>query len=193
MNCNIIKDLLPLYIDECASADSAKAVATHLEGCPACRAAYEAMNAPAAPAAVCAPPKLRRVDVWRASLLQSLLLFFFFGVITVGVALEAGTPSGLLNSIWAFVLVIPATGFLLSLANWYFVRLYRSKTQFSLCSLLGTAVFTAAAYGWGLWHYEAALWMLFTPLFCLGPVFAVICCGLSFELSRRYAALLGKE
>lgn len=35
--CDIIKDLLPLYIDEVCSEDSAAAVEAHLEICPACK------------------------------------------------------------------------------------------------------------------------------------------------------------
>ncbi len=36
MNCNIIKDLLPSYIDEICSGDTAKAVEEHTEHCEEC-------------------------------------------------------------------------------------------------------------------------------------------------------------
>ena len=36
MNCDIIKDLLPLYIDECCSEESANEVKKHLEKCKEC-------------------------------------------------------------------------------------------------------------------------------------------------------------
>ena len=37
ISCNIIEDLLPLYVDEAASEDSRQLVEEHLKGCPSCR------------------------------------------------------------------------------------------------------------------------------------------------------------
>ena len=42
--CGIIKDLLPLYIDEVCNEESRQAVETHLAECEACRKCYEAMK-----------------------------------------------------------------------------------------------------------------------------------------------------
>lgn len=42
-NCNIIRDLIPLVIDEAASEDSAKCVHQHLETCESCRSCYDSM------------------------------------------------------------------------------------------------------------------------------------------------------
>lgn len=44
MNCEIIRDLLPLYHDGVCSAESAGAVQEHLDSCPACRAVWEEMR-----------------------------------------------------------------------------------------------------------------------------------------------------
>lgn len=44
MNCNIIKDLLPLYLDQVCSAETAKAVEEHLTACPACRSLLDKMR-----------------------------------------------------------------------------------------------------------------------------------------------------
>lgn len=44
MNCNIIKDLLPLYLDQVCSAETAKAVEAHLVTCPACRSLLDKMR-----------------------------------------------------------------------------------------------------------------------------------------------------
>lgn len=44
MNCNIIKDLLPLYLDKVCSAETAKAVEEHLASCPACRSLLDEMR-----------------------------------------------------------------------------------------------------------------------------------------------------
>ena len=43
--CGIIKDLLPLYIDEVCNEESKQAVENHLAECEACRKYYEAMKA----------------------------------------------------------------------------------------------------------------------------------------------------
>ncbi len=118
MDCNVIRDLIPLYIDDCCSKESANIVKEHIDRCPQCKELYENMKTSSdiAPTAS-VPATLSKINDWRASVLQSVLLFVSFAIITIGVALEAATPSGLMNGYWAVSLVIPATGFLLSLAN----------------------------------------------------------------------------
>lgn len=44
MNCNIIKDLLPLYLDKVCTAETAQAVEEHLASCPACRSLLDEMR-----------------------------------------------------------------------------------------------------------------------------------------------------
>ena len=41
MNCNIVKDLIPLYIDGCCSEESVAAVEEHINSCPQCKEIYE--------------------------------------------------------------------------------------------------------------------------------------------------------
>ena len=36
-SCNIIEDLLPLYVDDMVSEDSRQLIEGHLKTCPACR------------------------------------------------------------------------------------------------------------------------------------------------------------
>lgn len=48
MNCNIIKDLLPLYLDQVCSSETAKAVEEHLAVCPACQTLLNEMRQEAA-------------------------------------------------------------------------------------------------------------------------------------------------
>ena len=43
ITCNIIEDLLPLYVDDMVSEDSRKLVEEHLKECPACRKMQEEM------------------------------------------------------------------------------------------------------------------------------------------------------
>ena len=44
VNCNIIKDILPLYVDEVVSADTRSMVSAHLENCADCRRKYEKLK-----------------------------------------------------------------------------------------------------------------------------------------------------
>ena len=203
MNCNVIKDLIPLYIDGCCSEESKKLVKEHIECCDACKNLLEDMNLPSDVVTVSKRPiKFSKLNDWKASVLQSILLFASFLLITIGVALEAKTPSGLMNGFWALNLVIPATGFMLSLANWYFVRIYKSRKSFSNYSLIATLGITLCAYIWSVFHYGTDIsngveliaviqsLLIFNGLgFLLTSVF----CVLSKTLSNQYAKMLGKE
>lgn len=44
MNCDIIKDLLPLYCDEVCSNETVRAVEEHLAACPACQTLLDEMR-----------------------------------------------------------------------------------------------------------------------------------------------------
>ena len=44
INCCLIKDLLPSYIDELCAEQSRKLIEEHLKDCPDCRATFEAMK-----------------------------------------------------------------------------------------------------------------------------------------------------
>lgn len=209
MDCNVIKDLIPLYIDGCCSEESRKIVREHIASCDACQKLLDDMNAPPDMVPVSTVPiVMRKLSDWKASVMQSVLLFLSFAIITVGVALEARTPSGLMNGYWAVSLVIPATGFLLSLANWYFVRLYKNRKSFSNCSFLATLGITLCAYIWAGFHYEINFFELFAAcsfieildvtqgillLNGIGILLTVVFCVLSKTLSNQYAKMLGKE
>ena len=43
ISCNIIEDLLPLYVDDMVSEDSRQLVEEHLKECPSCRKMQEEM------------------------------------------------------------------------------------------------------------------------------------------------------
>ena len=209
MECNVVKDLIPLYIEGCCSEESATIVKNHIENCTSCKEFYESMNAPSdVTPVVSAPKKLSRINDWKASVLQSVLLFVSFAIIIIGVALEAVTPFGQMNGCWALSLVIPATGFLLSLTNWYFVRLYKSRKSFSNYSSISTLGITICAYIWAGFHYELNVAELFSSInffdsfnmlhsivffYGIGIVLTIVFCVLSKLLSSKYATLLGKE
>ena len=209
MNCDIVKDLIPLYIDGCCSEESEKAVEEHIRDCGDCKKLLEDMKSSSDVITVSESPKtFSKLNDWKASVLQSILLFFSFALITIGVALEARTGSGLMNGFWAFNLVIPATGFMLSLANWYFIRIYKSRKSFSFFSLIATLGITLCAYIWSGFHYELNLLEWFSEcnfvelldvmqgiLFLngFGIVLTIVLCVLSKTLSNQYAKMLGKE
>lgn len=201
MKCEIARDLLPLYIDGCCSEESRAAVEEHLRSCAACREILDAMRQtpgaePIGPAPV-ARDVLGKIRGFQASILQSVLLFAAFTMVTVGVALEAATPEGIANGRWAFRLVIPSTGFLLSLANWYFVRQYPSRHRFAACSMWITLGLTLCAVLWGLVHYGVlagrvpAQAFLTTGLW--GLLLTAVFCAISRLLADRYATMIGKE
>ncbi|MBQ3073368.1 MAG: zf-HC2 domain-containing protein [Ruminococcus sp.] len=204
MECNIIRDLIPLYIDECCSTESADMVKEHIGSCKECKELYEDMKKPSdissdLPASV----KLNRIDMWKASILQSVLLFISFALIIVGVASESVTPYGITNGTWAMSLIIPATGFMLSLANWYFVKLYKSRKTFSVISAVSTLGLIASGYLWALLHYDMVATLfnsayeidnVFTLVhFFIGAVLTMLFCITSKILSNQYAKWLGKE
>lgn len=209
MNCNIVKDLIPLYIDGCCSEESGKAVEEHIRDCYDCKRLLEDMKSSTDMITVSESPKtFSKLNDWKASILQSILLFLSFALITLGVALEARTPSGIGNGFWALNLVIPATGFMLSLANWYFVRVYKNRKSFSNYSLIATLGVTLCAYIWSGFHYEMNLIDLFAGndfanvleslhalllLYGIGILLTVVFCTLSKTLSYQYAKMLGKE
>ena len=194
MNCDIVKDLMLLYIDGCCSEKSAATVKDHISNCPECKQVYEAMKKPMGNLENTYIVKsFHRVTEWKASIMQSLLLFVSFALIVLGVTLEAATPYGDKNGAWALVLILPATAFMLSLPNWFFVRVYKSRKQFSIASLVITLVLDLIAYTWAFIHYGYDL-IIQLPVYLVAGIVLTITFGfLSKFLSNKYAWMLGKE
>lgn len=205
MNCNIIKDLIPLYIDGCCSSESEEEIKKHLEQCDDCRKVYEEMNTPVEMQNTPIAPKVSvRINQWKASVLQSMLFLFSFLLITVGVYYEAQL-SGFGNGLVAFNAVVPATAFMLSLSNWYFVKLYKSRKLFSWSSCAMMLAITVGATFWTANHYEFSFIEAFngasfidliqSVLFFFGRGIAMtaVFAAASKILSDIYAKMLGKE
>ena len=202
MNCNVIQDLMMLYVDNCCCDESKTIVEEHIKSCENCRKVFDEMQGDLSIKTVPEEKNIKkfsRINDWRASVMQSVLLFVSFALLTLGVAFEASTPIGDTNGLWAIALIIPVTGFLLSLANWYFIRIYRDKKTFSNCSLIATLVFILAGYVWALIHYNNALSNLFsgsarsTAFLAIGCVLSIALCVISKLLSEKYARMTGKE
>lgn len=193
MNCNVIKDLLPLYIDECCSEESRKLISEHLESCPECTKSCAYMRKTYASHPTPLPKtELKPISSWKASVLQSLALFIAFAVLAAGVLLEGNTPAGASNGLWAVAMIVPATGYLLSVSNWFFVRVYKSRKAFALCSGLVTLAITLAGYVWAYLHYTDGI-TLTSPLIWVGVGLSAVFCLLSGVLSNQYGKLLGRE
>lgn len=80
LSCPVVRDLLPLYAEGLASEETASLVEAHLGACPDCRAALEAVRAPAElPADASAPLRSLKTDLrrrrWRAAAVAALLVF----------------------------------------------------------------------------------------------------------------------
>ncbi len=193
MNCLVIRDLLPLYVDGCCSEESAACVSEHLECCADCRKIHAQMAETCPPCEEEAKPlTFRRISDWKASLLQSVMLFVSFAILAVGVLLEGNTPEGSQNGLWAVAMIVPATGYLLSIAHWFFVRVYKTKKGFSSGSCVATLIATLLGYTWALVHYADGIGVT-TPHVWMGVSLSLVFCVLSKVLSDQYARLLGKE
>ena len=201
MNCNVVQDLMTLYSDNCCCEESKMIVEEHIKDCDKCKKVFEEMNAPiiTEKESKVSTAKFTHINSWKASIMQSVLLFLSFVLLIFGVAREAATPTGDSNGLWAVAVIIPTTGFLLSLANWYFIRVYSSRKAFSNCSLLATFGFIIIGYIWAAFHYQNALTNLFsgsvlsTSLFIVGCVLSIIFCVLSKLFSNKFAQMTGKE
>lgn len=208
MNCNIIRDLIPLYIDGCCSEESREEIKKHLECCRECKSFYEEMDAPVeVQKTAFAPKPSHKINQWKASVLQSVLFLFSFLLITVGVYFEAQSPSydyfG--NGLVAFNTVVPATAFMLSLTNWFFVRLYKNKKIFSWSSCAIMLAIAVCATLWTSHHYEFSFIEAFKGaafidvaesvcfLFGTGIALTAVFAAAAKILSDFYARLVGKE
>ena len=85
LDCNVIRDLMPLVLDDAASAESKALVDEHLTGCPDCQVYYNGMKSavPAAPAPektiITTAKKLRKTR--RMRILRNVLIGLVVGVL----------------------------------------------------------------------------------------------------------------
>lgn len=206
MNCNIVKDLIPLCIDNCCSEESTAEVKKHIECCEECKKNFDSMTSDFTEEKRFDIRKYTKINDWKASVLQSVLFLFSFLLITFGVYIEAGTDFiDYGNGLAAFNAVVPATAFMLSLVNWYFVKFYKSKKLFSWCSCALTIIITVFAFAWCAFHYKINIIDIFSGvsfidfiegisfLFGIGIILTAVFTVLSKTLSSLYAKMLGKE
>ncbi len=194
MNCNIILDLMPLKIDGCCSKESAEMVEAHIADCPGCKSIYETLNKGVLIASEeRTDGKVKRIQTFKASVLQSVSVYLAFLLIIVGVWLESTTPAGLGNGKWALFLILPATAFFLSLSNFHFVRVHKSQRSFSVFSSALCILFSVFGCFWALLHYGAEVFSENAAFAVGGMVLALVLSALSGILAYIYARLAGKE
>lgn len=202
MNCNVVGDLLPLYIDDCCSEASKELVESHVAACPHCRKQLAQMKQALGTQAVEEKGMARQnpVLLWKASILQVALFFLSFLVMAWGVSWEARIPMGLTNGMFAMNLVVPVTAFMLSLANWFFIQQYRSRKQFRFFSCVFHIAVYLVGLIWVLHHYEwldtpfdMEAWRFYAYVPGIGVGITVFLDVLMWGLSNVYAKLLGKE
>jgi len=82
--CNIIKDILPLYVEDMVSADTREFVSEHLEHCAECHAEFERMRKPAAfiPDTDIVPLKRIKKDLF----IKRLQTIFFTAILACAIA-----------------------------------------------------------------------------------------------------------
>ena len=197
-DCEVVQDLLPLYIDGCCSETSSRAVEDHLNTCNDCKHIYEMMKRECVSERTDVKKSIKPISVngWKASVIQSVLLFLSFAVLSVGITLEAYTPYGVKNGIWAFLVIIPVASFMLSLSNWYFIRLYKNKKLFVGASVLFNLFLELCFCIWGVFHFRSTFFSLDVSHFsfiCMSLCVCIVLCFLTGILSRVYAKMLGKE
>ena len=187
MECNVIRDLLPLYADSCCSKESGELVEEHIRSCAGCRKALTQMQTEiSVTETACVPVKQNKVSVWKGAMLQSVMLFLSFALVTLGVTLENRIKSGAYNGYWATILIVPATAMLLGLANWYFIKPYKNRAWFTVCSGVLFAAVLGCGYFWVSIHY-------YTVVYPVGLAIAAACGIASVSMSYVFARLVGKE
>ena len=86
MNCYVVKDLLPSYIDGLVSDETKKDVGEHLEDCDDCRTLYEQMKTPIVPEALSTGEKeINFLKKIKKRTIRNIVIIFAALVISFGV------------------------------------------------------------------------------------------------------------
>lgn len=188
MNCEIIKDLLPLYIDKVCSEETEKEVESHLNTCESCRTIYEDMvrNVVHEDPGNNVPEKniYLRIRRQMGNMLICAILFvavmgLAFGMI--GEIGEHGWPQGM----FAIAFFIPCTAFLLSMINTFFWGKLPSRPWFCWVSGSLTTLLCIVGDFIALVHYQFPdNWQDLVP-YCIA--IALIFGGISFVVSKLYS------
>ncbi len=189
MKCEIVRDLLPLYIDKVCSNETEEAVKTHLETCKACRTIHEDMARDmASRAETKAVPNEKVIYMGIRQKIGNMLLCAILFVAMVGLAFgvfaeigEHGWPQGM----FAIGFFVPCAAFLLSMVNIILLGEYSSRLRFCWASGLLTAILCILGDLLILVYYSVpANWQDCIPL-CIA--IALVFGGMSFCVSKLYS------
>lgn len=94
LSCDIIRDLLPLYVDEVCSEESRTAVEAHLQSCAQCREELRVMRC-GETAAIAEEVNTAKAagKLWKKSKLRSMLLGLLIAAALFGVAYALTVPN----------------------------------------------------------------------------------------------------
>ena len=188
MNCDIIKDLLPLYVDGICSKETEQAVREHLKTCDACRTVYEDMCRAVIPAAPTAVPNEKGIYLRIRRQLGNFLICAIIAILVAAIAFcglteweDHNWPQG----VFSLCIIIPATGLLASMLNLFFCREYPSRPWFCRVSALITFGICVLGDLYAIPHYDyPENWASFIPL-CL--LVALIFSAISYGISKLYS------
>ena len=157
LSCDIIRDLLPLYAEELASAESAEAVEEHLCECEGCRAQLDALKKPVPVPAE--EPGIRKV---RKGLVRRWLLGLTCGMLSI-LLIASCAGWWLLNPIYLPESVVTSVEHSAHLEGW--VEIYASAPLAGYRRLHGEGrEWTEGAQYTVFYTCRAAEWMQEEPL-----------------------------
>lgn len=119
INCNVIKDILPLYVDDLASEDTKALVESHLKKCDSCMEEYRKMaNVLQMPIECVTEPIEKLQKKWRS---EKILITIFTTLVSLVVVL--------LMSFWLFYYGIPASDESIGLTTEFQINRYGYLNQ----------------------------------------------------------------
>ena len=189
MRCEIINDLLPLYVDGVCSEETKKEVEEHLKTCPACRKVYHDMARDMiereTPKSIPNEKAIYlRIRQQIGNCLICAILFIAFVGIAFGMMNEIGNH-GWPQGIFAIAFIIPSAAFLLSMMNIFFLGEYPSRPWFCWSSAAITFLLCLVGDFIALLHYRfPANWQNLIP-YCV--IIAIIFAGISLIISKLYS------
>lgn len=119
MNCNIIRDLLPLYVEGIASEESRELVEEHLEECGECRERCECMKCPQPQPPVQQVGQLKRLKRVLLQHTLSIVMIVVFLTVAAMILIQGlffvKPDEAFGYTLLCFYLILPVTAFVCSL------------------------------------------------------------------------------
>ncbi len=189
MNCEIIKDLLPLYIDKVCSKQTESVVEAHLKTCPHCKQVYKDMIQQVIKTVpVSDPPPEKnvylRIRRKLGNMLLCAILFIAFIGLCFGMMNEIGSH-GWQQGLFAMIFVVPCTAFLISMGSTVLFNRISYRPWFRWISAGITLLICIGGELYALDHYQAEPESYRFLPFCIGIV--LIFTLLSFFISSLYS------